>query len=157
MKFKEVPAPIFKRLFAFVIDILIIDLVLLWPMNNVLSKIFSGKISSNSIAEIISSQFYLIFCVTVIFILYFTLFEYKLGQTVGKMLVNLYSVSMEGNMNSWQAIGRNLFLIPMVPFVFLWVADPLFIIWRNQSLSEFLTKTKTIEQRIEGWQQWTRK
>jgi len=150
MAFKqEVQAPIFKRLFAFVIDVLIIDLVLLYPFSRVLSKVFSNKITASSLTELISGQFYLLFSITLIFLLYFILFEYRLGQTIGKMLVNLYSVSAEGKMTLWQAIGRNLFLIPVIPFVFLWVIDPLFIVWRSQSLSEFFTKTKTIE--VQPW------
>jgi len=154
MKFKaESNASIFKRLFAFVIDILIVDLVLLWPFDKVLSSVFSGKISASSLAEIMSGKYYLIFSVTLVFFLYFVLFEQRLGQTIGKMLVNIYSVSKQGEMSTWQAIGKNLFLIPAIPFIFLWVIDPVLILFRNESLSEILTRTKTIEQKA-GWQSW---
>ena len=146
MAFKqEIPASVFKRLFAFVIDILIVDLVLLYPFSRVLSKVLENKISAADIAGIIGGNSYLIFSITLVFLLYFILFEHKLGQTIGKMLVNLYCVSAEGKITLWQATARNLFLIPVVPFIFLWVIDPLFILWRNQSLSEFFTKTRTIE------------
>jgi len=154
MKFKaESNASIFKRLFAFVIDILIVDLVLLWPFDKVLSSVFSGKISASSLAEMMSGKYYLIFSVTLVFFLYFVLFEQRLGQTIGKMLVNIYSVSKQGEMSTWQAIGKNLFLIPAIPFIFLWVIDPVLILFRNESLSEILTRTKTIEQKA-GWQSW---
>ncbi|MBW3022648.1 RDD family protein [Candidatus Woesearchaeota archaeon] len=154
MKPKEVPAPIFKRLFAFVIDILIVDLVLLWPFSRVLSALFENSISAEAMADLISGQPYIIFSVTIIFFLYFVLFEYKTGQTIGKMLVNLYCTPVAGEMRLWQAVVRNIFLIPAVPFIFLWVIDPIYILWRNQSLSEILTKTRTVEQKVVNWQQW---
>jgi len=154
MKFKEVPAPVFKRLFAFIIDLLVVDLVLLYPFSRVLSKTFKDKLTAGSIADLMAGQSYLVFSVTIIFILYFVLFEYKLGQTIGKMLVNLYCMPKEGKMSIWKALGRNLFLIPVMPFIFLWVIDPIFILWRNQSLSEMFTKTITIERKIMGWEKW---
>ncbi|MEM4336512.1 MAG: RDD family protein [Candidatus Woesearchaeota archaeon] len=152
MKFNYHKAHFTRRLFAFVIDLLIVDFVLLYPFNKIFSDVFSEKTTTRVISEMLESNSYLLLSIILIFFLYFVLFEYKIGQTIGKMLVNIYSVSLKGEMNLIQAIGRNIFLIPVVPFIFLWVIDPIFILWKGRSLSEILTNTITIEKRYVPWQ-----
>ncbi len=134
-----------KRLAAFIIDFLIIDIVLLFPFQKIAEKI-SG-FSGGSIITFQSSLIYLALAISIIFILYFAIFEYATGQTIGKMLMKIISISAKGKrMSFWQALGRNLFILPVIPFVFLWIVDPIFIIFRRISLSEMLTKTITIEE-----------
>jgi len=142
---KVVLSSTWKRLVAFVIDFMIIDFVLLYPFNNIAEKI-SGY-SGASIITFQSSLVYIALAVSVIFILYFAIFEYALGQTIGKMLMRIISLGSSGKKMSFlQALGRNLFILPVIPFVFLWIIDPIFIILRRISLSEMLTKTVTIEE-----------
>ncbi len=141
---KAVLIPAWKRLVAFIIDILIVDFLLLYPFTDISEKAFSAVRADFLIFQ--GSLVALILSVSAIYILYFTFFEWILGQTIGKMFIRSTSANLNNKqMNFWQALGRNLFLIPVVPFVFLWVLDPIFIIWKGRSLSEIFTKTKTIE------------
>ena len=73
--------------------------------------------------------------------------EKKLNQTPGKMLFNLYVNSQTKDLKYWQLFIRSIFLIPLFPFVLLWLIDPLvmFFTKENQRLSEILSKTKVVE------------
>lgn len=141
---KTVLASAWKRLFAFIFDFIIIDLVILYPFTNITERVFSSaSIWSISLSKSIMT---LVLVVSVFYLLYFLLFEWLLGQTIGKMLMRIVSVSFDDKRMSFiQAFGRNLFIFPVIPLVFLWAIDPIFIIWRRISLSEMLTKTKTVE------------
>ena len=80
-------------------------------------------------------------------ILYFYMLEKKMHQSVGKILFNIYVVSDTKEIKGWQLIVRSMFLIPVFPFVLLWVIDPLFLLFTksSQRLSEILSKTRVIE------------
>jgi uncharacterized RDD family membrane protein YckC len=141
---KTILCPTWKRLVAFVIDFFLVDFLLLYPFTGIAENAFSSMDYSVIIMQ--GPMLSLILAVSIIYILYFLLFEWLLGQTIGKMLMRIVSATIqEKQMSFWQALGRNLMFIPVVPFVFLWVIDPIFIIWRRVSFSEMLTKTKTIE------------
>ena len=80
-------------------------------------------------------------------ILYFYLLEKKLQQSIGKILFNIYVVSDNKEFKGWQLLVRSMFLIPVFPFVLLWLLDPFFLLFtkNNQRLSEILSKTRVIE------------
>jgi len=124
--------------------VLIIEFLLLYPFRGAAEK----AIASIS-AEVLFFQgpaAKLLFAAALVYVLYFALFERALGQTIGKMLMKITSVTLENRqMSFWQALGRNLFLLPFVPFIFLWAIDPVFIMLKKRSLSETFTKTKTVE------------
>jgi uncharacterized RDD family membrane protein YckC len=95
-----------------------------------------------------------IFMIMILLILaYFVLLQYAAGQTVGCMLFNIHVVAEVGDKQFgragfWQCVLRNLFLIPAVPFIFLWVIDPLYLVFakKGQRLTEWLSRTRVIEQ-----------
>ena len=143
------PKPIlvstWKRIVAFVFDVLIIEYLLLYPFTGLAQKAFSSMDASFLVFK--GSALALVLAVAAIYVLYFTLFEWLLGQTIGKMLMKIVSVTLDSKrMSFWQALGRNLFLLPVIPFIFLWPLDIIFIIWRRISFSEIMTKTKTVEE-----------
>ena len=83
---------------------------------------------------------------------YFILQEYLIGQTIGKILFRLKIVTVVddetlGPINFWQSIVRSLFLIPTIPFILMWIIDPVYLLFtkKGQRLSEWLCKTKVIE------------
>ena len=61
--------------------------------------------------------------------------------------MNIYIVSDAGDMKRWQALVRNLMFIPIFPFDFLFIADPIVMLFTktNQRLSEILSKTRVVE------------
>lgn len=79
--------------------------------------------------------------------MYFTVLEKKFEQSIGKMMTHIYVVSDEKEMKFWQVAVRNLFFIPIFPFILLWVLDPLLMIInkQNKRLSEIVSKTKVVE------------
>ena len=148
------PALVWKRLLAFVADILIINLVLFFPFKKILQKAipefdnyseaysyFASNSGHTATLTMVS------FVMALLVLLYFISMEYKIGQTPGKILFNIYVVSEVKDIAVWQFIVRSLFIIPVFPFVLLWIIDPLFLFFTktNQRLSEILSKTKTVQ------------
>ncbi|PIN87173.1 hypothetical protein COV19_01115 [Candidatus Woesearchaeota archaeon CG10_big_fil_rev_8_21_14_0_10_44_13] len=155
------PASIWKRMLAFAIDILLIDMVLFWPFENLFERIMPLDYKSlsdiRSLAGVFSSSPEMMGTVTLITIsmgalavLYFALMEYKLGQTIGKMLLNIYVISErkdEKTMTLWQALLRSIIWLPAFPFIIFWIIDPLYALLNqnSQRLLEYASKTRTVE------------
>ncbi len=146
-------ASILKRFFAFAMDILFVEFVILFPFSRVLEKIVPQEISISEAFNLLSSSYYessliIIGLFTAIpTIAYFVLLERGFGQTIGKKLLRLYVVSDKKEFKTWQAIARSLFLIPIFPFVLLMLIDPLVMLFsrEHQRLSEILSRTKVVE------------
>ena len=147
-------ASVLKRIIAFIIDILIIYLIILFPFRRIIDKIVPETGSFSKTFDFLSSNpgantsiTIIMFAVAFLTILYFMILEKKLGQSVGKMLFNLYVQGQGKDLKNWQLFVRSVFLIPMFPFVLLWVIDPIVMLFtkENQRLSEILSKTKVVE------------
>ena len=153
------PALFWKRSLAFLADLLLINLVIFFPFRRIIQKLLPAPTSySETYNYLISNATYtktltlVSITMSLLAILYFALMEYKLQQTPGKMLFNISVVSDIKKLSFWQCLVRSLLIIPIFPFILLWVIDPLFIIFTktNQRLSEILSKTKTVETYIMG-------
>jgi len=151
------PALVWKRLLAFVADLLIINLAIFFPFKRILQDSMPEFDSySEAYNFLASNQSYtttltIVSLVMSLFaVLYFVWMEYKLGQTPGKMLFNISVISDVKKFSLWQLIVRSLFIIPVFPFVLLWIIDPLFVFFTktNQRLSEILSKTRTVQSYI---------
>ena len=149
------PALLWKRIAAFFVDLLIINLVILLPFSalfqNMIPKDYSVSEAYKflrSSADFTSFISTISFFMSILVILYFFMLELKMGQTIGKMLLKIYVVSNTSNLTRWQLVIRNLVFIPLFPFVLLWIIDPLFMFFTktNQRLTEILSKTKVVEQ-----------
>ncbi|MBW2989789.1 RDD family protein [Candidatus Woesearchaeota archaeon] len=148
------PAMVWKRVLSFIADLLIINLIIFFPFKSVIQRSIP-EFSSYSEAYnfLISNPAYtrnltfLSIIMSALALLYFALMEYKLHQTVGKMLFHINVASDAKKAAFWQFIVRSLFIIPLFPFFILWVIDPLFMFFTktNQRLSEIISKTKTLE------------
>jgi uncharacterized RDD family membrane protein YckC len=148
------PATVWKRAAAFVVDLLIINLVILFPFRKLFQKIIPETASFTETYNLISQNSgfgtaiaFLTTMVAFLAILYFYILEKKLHQSIGKILFNIYVVSDNKKLKSWQLLARNLFLIPVFPFILLWILDPIFLFFtkNSQRLSEILSKTKVME------------
>jgi len=143
-------ASVLKRIIAFLIDIAIINIISL-PFTLIIfirivpeTASISEKINilnNSPVTQIVN------FFVLLIALLYFMRLEMKLNQTPGKILFNLYVKSQTKDLKYWQLFVRSMFLIPLFPFVLLWIIDPIvmFFTKENQRLSEILSKTKVVE------------
>lgn len=155
----EGPAAIWKRVVAFLIDLLVIDFALFWPFEGIVRKAMPMDYSSiKSIQEFFSASSQAAESLTaltvlmgIIMVLYFVLMEYKLGQTIGKMLLNIriVSESKEG-LRIWQCLLRSIIWLPTFPFIVFWIVDPAYALLnqKNQRLLELVSKTRTVERYI---------
>ena len=116
-------ASVLKRLIAFIIDLLIINMVILFPFRKVFKKIVPDTQSFSKTFDFLSNNSDYNTSITIILLviafltlLYFMILEKNLKQTPGKMLFNLYVNSQTKDLKYWQLFVRSMFLIPLFPF-----------------------------------------
>ncbi len=148
------PALLWKRIAAFFIDMMIINLIVLFPFRSLFQNIIPKDYSFSEAYKFLSSSTNyagfmtsVSFIMSVLIILYFLMLEKKMSQTIGKMLMKIYVASDNNTLKAWQLLIRNLVFIPIFPFVLLWILDPLFMFFTktSQRLSEILSKTRVVE------------
>jgi len=142
-----------RRLFAFIIDIFIVKIVILFPFNRFLlnnipadSDFISVKLYLLENEEIFRLFFITWVFTTLITMLYFSLFEYLIKKTPGKTLLNLEVESEKEDSEFWQYLIRSIWLFFYVPF---WAVDfPYYLIKRRRFLEKlsntYLKKTPDI-------------
>lgn len=148
------PALIWKRILAFLADMLIINLVLFFPFKKLIQKSLPDFASySEAYGFFVSNPGHaktltvVAVIMSIFAVLYFALLEYKTKQTPGKAFFNISIATDAKELRLWQCLLRSLFLIPAFPFFLLWAIDPTFMLFTksNQRLSEILSKTRTVE------------
>ncbi|MGV8168850.1 MAG: RDD family protein [Candidatus Nanoarchaeia archaeon] len=138
---KVVSAGFFRRFAAFVLDLLLLNVIVFSAFSGILSKYFTLE-SLSSFKEGIPVELSLIiFLLGLLSFVYFTLLEYGAKKTPGMMIAG---IKLEGNNSFWSCAARNLFIIPIFPLTLLWIIEPLHLIFRKKRLSEALTNTDTI-------------
>lgn len=148
------PALIWKRIAAFFIDMAIINLFVLFPFRKLFESIVPKDYSFSEAYKFLSSSAdftgfisLVSFIMSIFIILYFYLLEKKMQQTIGKAIMKIYVISGNNELKKWQLLVRNIVFIPLFPFILLWLADPLFMLFNksNQRLSEILSRTKVVQ------------
>ncbi len=152
-------ASLWKRAAAFVLDLFILDFFVFGFYDSLLKKIVPNSDDFISLYRSFQVDDNIAFVLTLLMLIitllalaYFVLLDYLIGQTFGKMLLGIRTVSVRdsskfGQVGFFQSLLRNMFIIPAVPFIFLWVIDPLYIFFNHdkQRFSEWLSRTKSIE------------
>jgi len=146
------PALIWKRMLAFFIDLLVINFIILFPFKRLFQRIVPSSLSFEETFSLVNDPGLSSMIVAtsvfvgILMVSYFMILEGKLGQSIGKILVNIYVVSEIKEMRFWQLLVRSLFLMPVFPFILLWIMDPVFMFFTkdNKRLSEVLSKTKVV-------------
>jgi uncharacterized RDD family membrane protein YckC len=136
-----VSAGFFRRLIAFIADILLLNILVFSAFSASFSKYLSAEALSSLKDGIPFELAMLIFLLGLFSFVYFTLLEYGAGKTIGMMIVGIRT---EGNLSFWKCTVRNIFIIPFFPFTLLWLIDPLHLIFAKRRLSERLTNTDTV-------------
>ena len=146
------PALVWKRMVAFVVDMLILDALFYLLFSKTINEAvptdlsFAEKMAlmqdqgNNGLMAVFFTMFFMIF-------LYFLILEFKFGQTIGKKLLNIYVTTETGKTAFWQALVRNIGFIPFLILPLLLIIDPFFMLFstNSQTLSEKLSKTKSVE------------
>lgn len=131
--YKTSTAPVWKRILAFIIDILIFDFIIASPWTSSLPQPHLGMQPDNMmIATVI--------VLITLFFAYLVIAQYLIGQTIGMMFLRL---QMTPNDSLWRIMVRNMFIIPVFPFILLWIIDPAFLLFTGERLSERWSGTKT--------------
>lgn len=145
----NVNASLLKRAIAFIIDFFIIEFIVVAPFG----KIVSDYVVDGSFVETLNwmmsndalfGELYgIIVAITLLSIAYFMVFEYKYGQSIGKMIMKLKVISLTKKNHVWQHLVRSLFLIPLYPLTFI---DLIYVFFNqeNQRILEYLSKTKVV-------------
>ncbi|MFH0978719.1 MAG: RDD family protein [Candidatus Woesearchaeota archaeon] len=144
-----IDASLAKRFLAFVVDLLVINTFFVYPFRNLINSAVPltgfletyNYISARPSVVLYSS----LVIISILAFLYFFLLERMVGQTLGKLVFNLQIVAP--NQSLWRYCLRSLFIIPLFPFVLLWLADPVFLLFakKHQRLTEYLSQTKVME------------
>ena len=153
------PALLWKRALSFIVDLLIINLTIFFPFRSLLQRLlpafstfqetYAYLLAHPGIQESIIS---LSLMMAFFGLLYFAFMEYRLHTTPGKMLFRIYITSEHKQLRFWHCLLRSSFMLPIFPFVILWVVDPLFLFFsiKGQRLLEVLSKTRTVERYMLG-------
>ncbi len=140
-------AGFWKRSIAFIIDILVINLVFFGPFKKFmvfpeLKHAGLRELIQKSTATLPPVLIASVILMSIIALLYFSLMEYYLGHTIGKQLMGLQVV---GQRNFAYYLLRHVYIIPVFPFTILWFVEPFMLIRKKQRFLEQLSKTATIE------------
>ncbi len=140
----KVDASPLKRIIAFIVDLLLINLVIATPFRKILEPYVAGSFQQN--LDMISNAgttFYLaFFSIVVLAWLYLTLTQFYLKQTVGMMLFHLY---VDGRVTFFRCLLRNIFIIPFFPFYLFWIVDPVYYLFKKLRFLEEMSQTKVIQ------------
>ena len=126
-------APLWKRIFAYIIDISLVNLIVIVPFKTIITMPENSKqiLSTPSIDLIIA-----ILTIILLILIYFIYTEYKTKQTLGKLLFNIKV--MPDNASLKQIITRNI----TKPFSLLLILDALYMIkTKNLRYTEVISKT----------------
>lgn len=149
----SIPALLWKRIAAFLIDLLIIDLTLLAPFSGVISRAMpvsdfaALRTALEGQVHISGTLTFALFAMATLAMLYFALCESIIGQTVGKMLFGIRVAGVSSPVSFWRCVLRSLFLLPVFPFITFWLIDPLYMFFTrsSQRLLERWSRTITVE------------
>ena len=146
------PTPLWRRVFAYIIDVFIITLLIETPFNTLLKKVVGGA-STKSFSELYSylllnpltSNVLLLttLFIAVLSLLYWSVLEYKFGQTIGKMLLKIYVISEKGKLTFRQCIIRNIAKLSSILIII--DSIPLLKPINTQRYSERYAKTRVID------------
>ncbi len=147
------PASILKRTAAFFVDVMILEFFVFSSFENIAANIMpsikfaemTDYLEANPDKTMLLVGIAIIAGIFAVF--YFTLFEWALWQTPGKMLFNI-RIKEDKSIGFWKIFASNLTFLPIFPFNVLWIADPahMFFSSKNQRLMERWTNIEVVEQ-----------
>ena len=154
MKLVEAPAQFWKRGIAFLIDLLVIDLVIISPFKKYLESFIPTGGYSTAIdfftknVEAAQTLTLITIMITIFVLLYFSILDSKIGQTLGKYLFGIYVKSEDNKpLSFWRCLLNNLHFIPFFPFIILWVVDPIHMFFspKKQRLMQKFAKIVVVQ------------
>ena len=121
----EAPALLWKRVLAFLIDFIAIQFVIIGPFGKLFKNIFPQG-SGQEVREFITQNpealnvlFTVTIFMTILVLFYFTMLQYKLGQTLGMMLLKIYVKSEKEKPTFFQILVSNITFAPVFHSFFI--------------------------------------
>lgn len=155
-----IPALFWKRILAFVIDLLVIDLIIISPFRSIFEKLLSSELSFTTARayfelnpELLNKLTGIIVIISILVISYFSVLQFKIRQTLGMMIFNLWIYTEDKQLSLWKCLISNISFIPIFPFIILWIIDPIFLGFSvsKQRLMQKLTGIYIVEEAIVGF------
>lgn len=148
----QLPAGLFRRTLAFIVDLFIINLVIVSPFRKKLMSLIPEANYMDTYSFImenptVTHSIYQIFIIMILLtFLYYVIFEWKLSQTPGKMLLKIFTISENKTLTFWQSVVRNLDVLTPLLFFPIILFDLGYAIFNNEKkrFLEKLSKTKSI-------------
>lgn len=149
---RQIAAPIWRRTLAFLIDMMLVEIFLVSPFWALIKKSTAGEGFTDTMTflaahpnAVVSLNIITLYIALVV-MAYFTILEYIMGQTIGMILLRLKAISLHVHSHWWQFVIRNLFLVPIFPFVLLALVEPLYLLWKRGEyrVLEQLSNTRTV-------------
>ncbi|MEK6903678.1 MAG: RDD family protein [Nanoarchaeota archaeon] len=144
---RSIPASLWRRAIAYIIDVLLVATVVTYPLQSLFDNIpqqsFTALFSYLQNHSDLAYRMAAVFLATALFsILYWTILEYKLRQSVGKLLLNISVASSTKQFTFFQCFVRN---IPKFSNILL-LLDCSFMFFKggNQRFFETLSHTEVI-------------
>ena len=139
------PAPLYKRIIAYLIDLLIVDLIIVSPFKSLLESLIPTNFSEfyTTLASMLSAKVMLIAFISGLFaILYWSILEFKIQQTMGSLIMGISVMPLSKKYALSQALLRNItkfsLILLLLDSIFIFKSD------KNQRLTERLSQTMTI-------------
>ncbi len=145
---KSNPASFWKRLIAYIIDVAILSVVVSYPFRQIINNIINGKdfISTYDFfinnPEQLTKLILISIIIGVLYLIYWIILEYRLQQTIGKIIMNIQVVSETKSLTLSQVFLRNLTKVSTL----LLVIDSLPLIFNKQKrIFDRLANTMVVE------------
>jgi|SRR3989344_1826845 len=137
-----------KRLTAFIVDVLIVNIFIVSPLND---SIEDSLLDINNLSELININVslklvWISVLIGVLTVLYWSILEYKLSQTIGAMLFDIRVKSVDNKKISFgRIVLRNLSKISTL----LLIVDDIHILFsdKKQRYLEKISQTATMEEK----------
>jgi len=137
-------AKLYKRILAYVIDIVVINIIIVSSFKPVIGKIISTKdfydiynFLLNNPSQLIS-LIKITLTIAVLSLFYWSILEFKLKQTIGKMLFQIYVTSENKKLTFPQCLLRNL---TKISFFILWIDSITLLTNKKQRIFEIISNT----------------
>lgn len=140
-----------KRFVAFILDVVLINFVVGLPLQRSMPDAsptsFAEIMALAQNVEYLAAMQRISMITGLLTLAYFVILEYKVGQTLGKRLLNIHVTSETNHLTLWQCFVRSLYFIPFPLFGLLYIVDPIYLLFskKKQRWTEKLSKTIVVE------------
>ncbi len=104
---RYLPATIWKRVFAYLLDSLIISVVIALPFQKLFPKDAANYAFFLQNPGEIGKMLLLVLLTAAMTVLYWSIFEYKFGQTLGKLILKIEVKAVSGKLTFYNFLLRN--------------------------------------------------